>query len=117
MILGYVFRRIPHGCSHVQELIDSVLIGAAFDQTVRLFFLDDGVWALKAQQQPDQFGLKHVAPMFDAMSLFGVEEVYVDQAALRQRNLNGADLVLPTTVLSDAVIQEKLHSCDHILTA
>lgn len=115
--LGYVFRRPPHGTIHVQELLDSVLIGAAFDQAVRLYFMDDGVWALVKNQQPEAIGLKHIAPTFDALSMYGVKDVLVEQESLDALNLTADDLVIPVTVQQRETLMKELAKSDHVFSA
>jgi len=49
----YVNRRQPHGTVYALESLETVLIGAAFDQDVSMLFIDDGVFQLKKDQSPD----------------------------------------------------------------
>ena len=44
-------RRPPHGSIFAQEGLETVLIGAAFEQSVNLLFLDDGVFVLQMRWQ------------------------------------------------------------------
>ena len=46
----YINRRAPHGTIYAHEALETVLIGAAFEQDVTLVFLDDGVFQLKKNQ-------------------------------------------------------------------
>lgn len=115
--LGFVFRRAPHGTIHVQELLDIVLIGAAFDQAVRVYFLDDGVWCLQKQQQPEGIGLKQLLPVFDVLDMYGVTELWVDQQSLRSRGLSEADLALPVRIQSRRELMQSLAQSDHVLSA
>lgn len=117
MELSFVFRRAPHGTIHVQEMLDTVLTAAAFDQSVRLYFLDDGVWALKKQQQPEGIGLKAIAPMFDVLALYDVREVCVEQESLQANGLIQDDLVLPVTLLTRVDLLRQLAASDHVFSA
>ena len=40
----FVNRRAPYGTGYAAEMLEAVLIAAAFDQSVHLAFLDDGVF-------------------------------------------------------------------------
>ena len=57
----YLMRQPPHGSIFAQEGLETVLIGAAFEQSVSLLFLDDGVFVLKRGQAPEGVGLKDFA--------------------------------------------------------
>ncbi len=56
----YVNRRAPHGSIYALESLETVLIGAAFDQDVSVLFVDDGVYQLKKDQQPEGIEFKKI---------------------------------------------------------
>lgn len=95
----FILRCPPHGGVHAQETLDMVLTAAAFDQTVRLLFLDDGVFQLKQGQKPEAIGFKHIAPMFWALELYDIEELWVEEESLRERGLTTEGLLLPVRLL------------------
>jgi len=115
--LAFVFRRAPHGSLHVQEFLDIVLIAGAFDQQVALYFLDQGVQALRTGQQPESVGLKHIAPLFAALELYGIKQIYVDQQSLACRGLLESDLVIPVSVESRQVLMQRLQEADHVFSS
>lgn len=96
----FVMRRPPHGGIHAQEALDIVLAAAAFDQAVRLLFLDDGVFQLKRDQRPEAIGFKHIAPIFAALELYDVEELWVEEESLCERGLRAESLILPVRLVS-----------------
>jgi len=96
----FVLRHPPHGGIQAQETLDFVLTTAAFDQTVRLLFLDDGVFQLKHGQRPEAIGFKHIAPIFGALQLYDIEELWVEEESLRERGLTAEGLILPVRLLS-----------------
>ena len=49
--LFYLMRRPPHGSIFAQKGLETVLIGAAFDQSVSPLVLDDGVFVLQMRWQ------------------------------------------------------------------
>lgn len=100
----FVLRRAPHTGVRVRETLDLVLTAAAFDQSVRLLFLDDGVYQLKSGQRPDAIGLPPVAPWFEALELYDVEEVLVERESLEERGLGDAQLVIPVRVIGRSEI-------------
>lgn len=49
--------------------------------------MDDGVFPLLKDQNSDDIGLKNFSPTYGALSLYGVENIYVDEESLIERNL------------------------------
>lgn len=106
----FVMRRPPYGSIHVQELLDIVMVSAAFDQDVSLVFLDDGVFQLKRSQNPEKSQLKNTAPIFQALELYDVKKLYVEAESLQERGMSETDLALEVAVLPREEIAELLDS-------
>ena len=96
----YLLRRPPHGSIFAQEGLETVLIGAAFEQSVSLLFLDDGVFVLKRGQDPGEVGLKDFAKGFRALPDYDVERIYVEERSLAERGLTPADLIMDVETVS-----------------
>lgn len=97
-------RSAVRGGVRTRESLDMVMTAAAFDQAVRLLILDDGVFLLKRGQRPEASALAPVAPLFEALALYDVEEVWVERESLAARGLTEEDLVIPVRVLERADI-------------
>ena len=98
--LLYLMRRPPHGSIFAQEGLETVLIGAAFEQSVSLLFLDDGVFVLKRGQDTAGIGLKDFARGFRALPDYDVEHIYVEERSLAERGLTPADLIMDVETVS-----------------
>jgi tRNA 2-thiouridine synthesizing protein C len=70
-----------------------VLIGAAFDQEVRLLFVDDGVYQLTTGQDTAEVGMKNFSPTYRTLGDYEVKSIYVDKDSLEARGLTQDDLV------------------------
>jgi tRNA 2-thiouridine synthesizing protein C len=90
----FILRKPPHSGSHVQEMLDIILTAAAFDQSISLLLLDDGVFQLKKSQQPEVLAMKDTAAIFEALELYEITQVYVELESLQERGLKPADLAL-----------------------
>ena len=112
----FVLRKPPHSSLAAREAIDAALASAAFGVDIALLFQDDGVFQIRAGQQPDAAGLKRTAPMFEPLELYGAEQIYVCRESLAARNLTPADLIIPVQMLDYAGIREQLARFDHLLT-
>lgn len=89
----YLNRRAPYGTIYAWESLEVVLIGAAFDQEVRLLFVDDGVYQLTAGQDTAGIGMKNFSPTYRTLGDYEVKNIYVDKDSLVARGLTTDDLV------------------------
>lgn len=83
-----------------------ILTTAAFDQSVSLLFLDDGVLQLRRGQNPHVLALKDTAAIFNALEIYDVHELYVEHESLTARGLHKDDLLLPVKLLSRSEISQ-----------
>ncbi len=86
--LLYLFRRAPHGTLYGWEMLQSVLVGAAFEQQVSLAFVEDGVYQLVRGSDTRATGTKNFMPVYQVLADYGVDQLYIDQAALATRGLS-----------------------------
>ena len=101
----YVNRRMPHGTVYAQESLETVLIGAAFDQDVSMLFMDDGVFQIKKDQQPEALGNKNFSKTYRALEMYDVEKLFVEQESLAERGLSEDDLVVDVEVIPRAAVK------------
>ncbi len=114
--LLFVLRRPPQAGMLAREALDMALTAAAFDQDVSLLLLDDGVYQLKRGQAPETAGLLPVAPMFEALALYGIEQVLAERESLAERGLGPADLVVPVCVLDRSAIAGLTQAHDVVIS-
>ncbi|MBS4052489.1 sulfurtransferase complex subunit TusC [Methylomonas rivi] len=111
----FVMRRLPHLTSHVQEALDQMLTTAAFDQSVSVLLLDDGVFQLKAGQNPQNMALKNTAAIFTALALYEIKDVFAEAESLADRGLGTDDLILPVQSIPRAAVNELMRRHDVIV--
>ena len=80
------------------------LTAAAFDQSVSLLLIDDGVYSLNTNQQPARQDCKDIRPVFESLSLFDVGHVYVETESLQERGIAIDNLCLPVRPLKRSKI-------------
>jgi tRNA 2-thiouridine synthesizing protein C len=95
----FVLRKPAHSGAYVQEMLDTILTTAAFDQKVSILLLDDGVFQLKNGQHPENFGMKDTAAIFNALEIYDVNDIYTEEESLQERGLKICDLCLPVQAL------------------
>ena len=90
----FVLRHPAHSGSQMQEMLDVILTTAAFEQRVALLLLDDAVFALKNNQQPEKHAAKDTVAIFSALEIYDVHDLYVEIESLQERGLSVDDLSL-----------------------
>jgi tRNA 2-thiouridine synthesizing protein C len=104
-----VNRTAPHGTITAQESLEVVLIGAAFEQDIRLAFVDDGVFQLVKGQNTAAAGLKNFAAAYRALGDYDIRFLYVEAESLAARGLTAADLMVVTHDTDDAEDVSSVH--------
>lgn len=112
----YVNRRQPHGTVYALESLETVLIGAAFDQEVSMLFIDDGVYQLKKEQNPESLEFKNFSKTYRALEMYDVENLFVERESLEQRGLAVDDLLVEVEVISGADVKSLVDDSDVILS-
>ena len=111
----HVMREAPHGTIYTYEGLEMILIMAAYDQDISVAFIDDGVYALKKDQNTEGIEIKGFAKTFGALDGYDVEKLYVDQISLEERGLTEDDLVVDVEVLSSADIGKLMAEQDLVV--
>ncbi len=106
--IGIINRQAPHGSSTAREALDLTLAISAFNESLSVFFIGDGVYQLLAKHQADLILQKDFQPMLQMLELYDVENVYVCQQSLVERNISVDQLVIKTTLLNTEEINEHL---------
>ncbi len=112
----YVNRRAPHGTIYALESLETVLIGAAFDQDVTMLFIDDGVFQIKKNQQPDSLDFKNFSKTYRALEMYDVEKLFVEEESLSERGLTQADLLVDVEVIPRASVAQLIEKQDVVLS-
>ena len=89
----YLNRRAPYGTIYAQETLELILVAAAFEQTVSVAFIDDGVFQLMQNQEPSALGIKQFTKAFGALDDFDVANVYVESESMEKRGLKRSELI------------------------
>jgi tRNA 2-thiouridine synthesizing protein C len=102
----FVLRKPPHSGAYTQEMLDIIMTAAAFDQEVSVLLLDNAVFQIKRQQNPENSGLKDTAAIFKALPIYNIQTIYVEKESLQQRgltedHLEGAVLGIPRNEIGE----------------
>lgn len=110
----FINRSAPYSTARAQEALDALLMASAFNQTVSVLFIDDGVLQLKQSQSPRMIAQKNFTQTFKALSLYDIENVYVEEESLIKRELSQNDLITSVTSLDNNAIGKLIQQQDVI---
>lgn len=111
----FVMQTPAYSGTKVQEVLDVVLITAAFDQKVSLLLLDDAVFHLKNKQQNMALISKDIGAIYRSLELYDIESIYVEQESLNYTGLSVSDLLIPIKLIAGRKLPALLHSFDFVL--
>ncbi len=101
-----VCRSGPYGTADAKEGIDLVLALATFEQPVALLFRGDACYQLMTRQQSEAIESKALDRMLNALPIYGVDALYVEQAACELRHLRLDDLSQQFKALSGEEVNQ-----------
>ena len=113
----FIMARPPFPMLHAQEMLDMILTAAAFDQTVRLLFIDRGTLLLRRDQKPAAIGAKDITRILDALAIYDVEDLYVESESLSINGLDPEDLCIATKLLRRIEVGDLLARHDVVINA
>lgn len=113
------FLFVQHQAAHKnfigQEGLDAILMGSAFVNCT-LLFMDDGVFQLLTDQNPDTLGRKNYPAAYAALRDYGVDQIYCSASSMALRNLKSEDLIIDHECVTDKEISSLFDSHDVILS-
>ncbi len=113
----FVNRKAPHGSIYALEVLEMVLISAAFDQDVHLAFIDDGMYQIVKGQDPSGINQKNFSKTFRALDGYDIEKLYVEREGMEERGLTEDDFLVDVEVISQAEMAELMNGMDVVLSA
>lgn len=102
----YIQHRAPYDGHAAAELLDALLVSAAFGQNPTVLFHGEGVWQLLANQTPHVYGAKSLIAQLEALPLYDVENILVERESLESRQLKADDLALPVRIIAREEIRQ-----------
>lgn len=106
--VAVLMRKAPYGSVYTAEGFRSVMGIGIFEMDVALVFVDDGVYALIKDQDPQKLEMQPLGEGFPMLPEFGVESFYVHQPSLEARGLSVEDLVMDVQLVDNAGLAELL---------
>ena len=99
----------PFSSAAGKEALDAALIFGSYEQATSLFFLGDGVFQVIGDQKASTIGIKDYLKTFSALEFYDIENIYVCQQSLVERNLPENFHISNIQVLSNEAFSQRLH--------
>jgi tRNA 2-thiouridine synthesizing protein C len=106
----------PYGTSNARDALDCALLAAAFDLQVTLAFVGDGVFQLLTEQNPHPLGQKNLAASLQALELYDIHQLMVEEEALKARGLTPQQLCLQVTLCTGDALGALLQQQDTVIS-
>lgn len=113
--LAILNSKAPYANSAGKDALDIALIFGSFEQPVSLFFQGDGVWQLISGQDGSIISVKDYLKTFAAFEFYDIENVYVCQTSLAERNIPAKFHIEAVQVLNQHEFSLKLASHQTVL--
>ena len=97
-----------YGSVYTAKGFRSVMGIGIFETDVVLVFVDDGVYALVKDQNPEKLDMQPLGEGFPMLPDFGIDGFFVHQPSLEARGLSVDDLVMDVQLLDSAGLAELL---------
>ncbi len=114
--LLFILRHSPYQSSLAKEAIDAALAGAVFDQKIQLLFTGEGVWQTLDNQRSEQIDSTSIEANLQALPMYDIDDIYVDEASLNKRGLTPSQLALDATIASQSTVQQLIQNSHTILS-
>jgi len=113
--VAVLMRKAPYGSVYTAEGFRSVMGIGVFELDINVVFVDDGVYALVKNQNPEELDMKPLGNGFPMLPDFGVTKFYVHDESLRERGLTTEDLVMDVETVDGAEVAQLLQASEIVL--
>lgn len=111
----FISRAAPYGNNRAQLCLDAAFAAAVFEQHINYVFMDDGVYQLLANQNAEEIASKTLGRALETLDLYGIENVYVLDTSLSERNLTADELLTSVELVSAEDISALLGKSDRVI--
>jgi tRNA 2-thiouridine synthesizing protein C len=107
----FLISHAPRRGALPAEVLDELLIGAAFEQKVSVLFVGDGAYQLVEGDDPASGSARG----YRALSTYDVDDVFVERAALKPRGLLPSRFVIGVRALARPAIRRLIATQDVVV--
>ena len=110
-----ILRKAPYGSVYTAEAFRTIMGIAVFEMDICVVFVDDGVYSLIKEQNPEKLDMKPLGDGFPMLKEFNVNRFVVHDESLSERGLTADDLVLDVEMANSSQISEIIKDYGRVL--
>ena len=110
--ITFISRSAPYGSNRANLCLDMALACAVFEQDVNYVFLDDGIYQLLKGQDGAAIQNKTLGSALETLALYSLENVYVDQQSLKERDIDAAELLPSIKLIENDALSRLIKNAD-----
>lgn len=114
-LIAILNAKAPYSNAAGKDALDIALIFGSFEQSTSLFFQGDGVWQLIQGQDGTKISVKDYLKTFAAFEFYDIENIYVCQESLIERELTADFHIDQVDILTRKEFADKLATHHTIL--
>ncbi|MFT5484624.1 MAG: tRNA 2-thiouridine synthesizing protein C [Halieaceae bacterium] len=111
-----ICRSAPYGSSLGRDAIEFCLAASVYSASVAVLFMDDGIFQLLADQNPDDLGIKSQLRLLQSLPLYDVEQIYVDTESLTSRGVTREDLIDLAVAADQKDVEQLIQSATKVVS-
>lgn len=122
----FLNRKAPYGTIYALEILEKILISAAFEQHAAIVFVDDGVYQIVKGQDTKAVAMKNFSPMYGVIEMEKddaaededmdmVWRIIVEKESMEARGLTEDDFTVGVEVLTSAELAELMAEQEVVL--
>ena len=122
----FMNRKAPYGTIYALEVLETVLITAAFEQHANIVFVDDGVYQIKSGHDTAGINMKNFSPTFGIIEMEKedadededidmVWRIIVEKESMEARGLTKDDFKVDVEILSAAELADVIDTSDCVI--
>lgn len=97
------------------EALDAILAASATCSETSVAFINDGVLQLQKDQKPQVIGLTGSVCAFKVLPLYDINNIYVAETSLKERDLSVNDLAIDVTVTNTPELADIIANHDWVI--
>lgn len=110
-----ICRQSPANTALAQSALDAALAGGIFEQDIGVAFIGEAVQQLDSTKTPASE--KNLAAQIQALPLYGIDAIYLDDAAMKEFDINSEHLNdLPHQCINGKQLRDIMNRYDSVVT-
>lgn len=122
----FMNRKAPYGTIYALEVLETVLITAAFEQHANIVFVDDGVYQIKSGQDTKDVNMKNFSPTYGIIEMEKEDadededidmnwRIIVEKESMEARGLTKDDFKVDVEIMSAAELADVIDASDCVI--